>query len=590
MSARVVAGVLLVAAAAVYAWQLDRVPTYISPDEAIISVDAHTLATTGRDVTGTFLPLYFRVQMPGEKRSGWFTPAIFYLSAAFQQVLPFTEWSVRMPSVLVGMLNLVLIYFVGKALFDSAWLGLSAAALLALSPAHFIFSRYALDYLYPAPFLLAWLLCLVWAVRSKSTPMAAAAGLCLGLGFYSYAAAVLLVPVLLILTVLVLREGTGRWSDGARAAAGFALPLVGFAIWFAMHPTAYSDTVQRYELYDARNLSALQGLRELVSFPNIERMTSLYWSFFNPSFLFLSGDQHMMYSTRAAGAFAMVMVVLIPLGLYQIFGRDHSAIATLIVAVFVLTPLPAVLVPEAGAMNRTTALLPFGALIATYGVKLLWSTAVIRFARPVAWAGGLAMLGVGLLYGARTLAVDARFSGSAVALVVVGGMLVAFASTTATRRQGPLLAAGLLAIAVLQFGSFAHDYFGDYRLRVNSWLGGNLRGALETLIGTEAVAAGRPIYFAHLQATGGLSDIRNRWMDAYWRFYLIKHGREDLLARSTTLESGALASVPPGGIVLGNLGDRAVDAMLASGELTLVAAIPELDREPYFALLARPER
>ena len=33
-----------------------------------------------------------------------------------------------------------------------------AALLLALTPAHFIHSRFALDYLYPVPFTLAWLL------------------------------------------------------------------------------------------------------------------------------------------------------------------------------------------------------------------------------------------------------------------------------------------------------------------------------------------------------------------------------------------------------------------------------------------------
>ena len=157
---RTLAVALFVAACVVYAWRLDAMPTYLSPDEAIISVDAHALATTGRDIRGTTMPLYFHIQMPGQQRSGWFTPVIFYLSAAFYQVLPFSEGSVRMPSVFIGLVNLVLIYALAKRRFNSAWIALATAGMLALSPAHFIFSRYALDYLYPVPFILSWLLCL----------------------------------------------------------------------------------------------------------------------------------------------------------------------------------------------------------------------------------------------------------------------------------------------------------------------------------------------------------------------------------------------------------------------------------------------
>ena len=59
---------LLIAAAIVYTWRLGEMPTYVSPDEAIIAVDAHSLATTGRDVHGNALPLYFYIQVPPFRR------------------------------------------------------------------------------------------------------------------------------------------------------------------------------------------------------------------------------------------------------------------------------------------------------------------------------------------------------------------------------------------------------------------------------------------------------------------------------------------------------------------------------------------
>lgn len=584
---RLLPWLLLIAAAIVYTWRLGEMPTYVSPDEAIIAVDAHALATTGRDVHGTALPLYFYIQMPKSERSGWFTPVIFYLSAAVQLVLPFSEWSIRIPSVIVGLTNLILLFVLGRKLFGNTWIALMTAALLAFSPAHYIFSRYALDYLYPVPFLLAWLIALHSAIERPTTGALVVCGLCLGVGFYSYAAAVLLTPVLLLLSVAVLWRSVDTPKRLAMLVAGYAIPLTLFVIWFASHPDAFANTAQRYSLYDAKQLSALQGLREFLSFPNIERMTAIYWSFLSPSVLFMSGDQLITFSTRQAGVFPMVMAVLFALGIVQIVERERNRFAWLMVACFLIAPLPAVLVPENGAVNRATAILPFGALIAGYGLKWLWSLDVIRYARPLAAIAGAGALALGLAYAAWTLAGEGRLGGASVPAIGLGAVLIAFAVAAKRGRQGAMLAMTVLLIASLQFANFARDYHGDYRVRVSSWLGGNLRGALETIIDRCANDACAAVYFAHLQSTGGIADIRNYWMDAYWRFYLIKHHRESLRARSHSADPGPLTGMPAGSVVLGNHGDPVIGAMIAGGELTQVASPAELDREPYFLVLEK---
>jgi 4-amino-4-deoxy-L-arabinose transferase-like glycosyltransferase len=579
--------VLLIAAAAIYTWRLGEMPTYVAPDEAIIAVDAHALATTGRDIHGNAMPLYFYIQVPNSERSGWFTPVIFYLSAAVQLVLPFSEWSIRIPSVIVGLTNLILLFVLGRQLFGSTWIALMTAAVLAMSPAHYIFSRYALDYLYPVPFLLAWLVTLHSAMHRPTTKALIGCGLCLGIGFYSYAAAVLLTPMMLVLSVAVLWRIVETPRRLLMLAAGYAIPVSLFVIWLASHPDAFANTAQRYSLYDAKQLSALQGLREFLSFPNIERMTAIYWSFLSPSVLFLSGDQLITFSTRQAGVFPMVMAVLFGLGIVQIVERERNRFAWLIVACFLIAPLPAVLVPENGAVNRATAILPFGVLIAGYGLKWLWALDVIRHARAVAMLAGAAALALGLTYAAWTAATEGRLGGASVPAIALGIVLIGFAVAASRGRQGAMLAAAVVLIASLQFANFARDYHGDYRVRVNSWLGGNLRGALETIIDRCANDACAGVYFAHLQSTGGVADIRNYWMDAYWRFYLIKHGRESLLARSKSADPGPINGLPSGSVVLGNHGDPVVGAMVSGGELTPVASVAELDREPYFLVLEK---
>ena len=97
---------LLLLTAAVYFWRLGDAPIYLAPDETIIANDAYVLATTGRALDGTFLPLYFRAGFFGS----WFMPMISYGMALALQVFPFVEWAIRVPTVLAGVLSIALTY------------------------------------------------------------------------------------------------------------------------------------------------------------------------------------------------------------------------------------------------------------------------------------------------------------------------------------------------------------------------------------------------------------------------------------------------------------------------------------------------
>ena len=85
--------------------------------------------------------------------------------------------------VVAGIADVVLMYLVARRLFRRKLPAATAAVLLALSPAHFVFSRCALDYLAPLPFILLWLLCLLSYDRFGHRGQLLAAGLALGFGF-----------------------------------------------------------------------------------------------------------------------------------------------------------------------------------------------------------------------------------------------------------------------------------------------------------------------------------------------------------------------------------------------------------------------
>lgn len=586
MIKRVALGVLLLAAAILYARRLGDAPVYLSPDEAIIAVDAHSLATTGRDVHGTRLPLFFKIQMRGEERMGWFMPVIFYAMAAVLKILPLSEVSARLPSVLVGLTNIVLMFFVARRMFKRETLALLAAGLLTLTPAHFMLSRYALDYSYPVPFLLGWLLCMLSYLEHGRPRTLFAATFILGVGFYSYIAAVLMAPVYLLFTAGLLFYARRPGRDYFVAAAGFAVPLTLFVPWYLAHPTAFADTANRYELYDASTMDALQGLRSFLSYNSIEARAATYWSFLNPSFLFFTGDLQMPFSTRAVGVFLLPVAVLLVAGIAFAI-RQPTAPNVIAVLGFFTAPLAAVLVPENSEIIRAAAMLPFGVLLATMGVIAFWQWPFLQRARLVLMPMGLIVLVVGLAYAARSLATAGHLTSSTGPLILAGVAvcMMAFASDAISIMK--IVAVLLLLAMPLQFARFSRDYFGDYRRRVSSWLGGNIRGALVDLMEREAHTHAPYVYFAQLRSTGGQVDTRNRWMETYWTFYLTKHRRQDLLERSRQLNPSHIESVPAGSLVLGNIGDSVVDGLVKSGRLHRVNTIVDEDGTRFYTILQR---
>ena len=573
--------------AALYGWRLGAAPIYVSPDEAIIAVDAHALATTGSDVHGRFLPLYFQVQLPGETRMGWFTPAIFYLSALVYQVLPFTEATIRVPTVILAIVDVVLIYFAGGRLFKERWLAIAAGLMLAATPAHFILGRYALDYLYPLPFVLGWLVCLLTFLDTDRVPWLVAGAAILGVGFFSYIAAVVMMPLYLLATWLLVSLKPRPARPIAVSAVAFAAPLLPLVPWLMRHPTAIVETVARYDLYDTKSLNVLQGIRSFLSFPNVERLTASYWTFFSPAFLFFSGDRQMMFSTRTTGVFLLPLAVLLIVGLRFALIEWKQPRVLLVLLGFATAPVAALLGAEDGAITRAVELLPFTILLATHGVEYLWDLSARPAPRAIVVGVAAVLLAVVLPYGAWTALARGRLATTALGVGVIAGAAIVTAPTVERFSSSRVAVCVVLALMAAQFGWFTRDYFTDYRLRSSNWLGGNLRGALEELIALDERDRPPRIYFSILASTSGLMDIRNRWMSSYWDFYLIKHDRRDLLDRTASLDTAHVSDVPPGSLVLANIGETNTGALVRSGALTVARVIPEVQGEPFFEILKR---
>src|SRR3990172_9603413 len=105
MAARIrtlaIGAVLAASVAAVYVTPLQFAPISLMHDESQFALQAEAIASTGRDLIGRRLPLYFtEPEFPAGR-----DPAIIYATALVLKVLPLSESSVRLATSLVGVLN-----------------------------------------------------------------------------------------------------------------------------------------------------------------------------------------------------------------------------------------------------------------------------------------------------------------------------------------------------------------------------------------------------------------------------------------------------------------------------------------------------
>lgn len=114
---------------------LGELPYGLTIDEAGQGYSAYSILKTGKDEWGDFLPL-------NPRGFGDYKPPVFmYLLIPSIAVFGLSEFAVRLPSAIAGILTVWVFFFLVKELFKDRTLGLISAFLLAISPWHVYYSR-----------------------------------------------------------------------------------------------------------------------------------------------------------------------------------------------------------------------------------------------------------------------------------------------------------------------------------------------------------------------------------------------------------------------------------------------------------------
>jgi 4-amino-4-deoxy-L-arabinose transferase-like glycosyltransferase len=310
--------------------------------------------------------------------------ALVYLSL---DALGEGAWGLKAWSVLFGFLSVPAIALLVHLVTGSALAAAFAAALLAVDPLHLDFSRQAINDVYLALFPVAAVVLLLRYRDARAVRWLAAAGVCLGLGVASKWNALFPVAVAAALVLVPALRREPSWRGCAAELAAFAgclvaLPLAIYLLTFAPWFAGGHDLSEwlRLQLVMARETSLHVGYpgTKLPGYPG-EIVSALRW--------FVAPTWYVDYVPPVAPAAEGVFVVgvgnpvtwlaTLPAAAWAAWRavRARDGAAGWLLALFLASYLPFVIVPRPIWTNSALSVLPFHAALVGWAAARLHARA-----------------------------------------------------------------------------------------------------------------------------------------------------------------------------------------------------------------------
>lgn len=350
---------IVILAAVLRIYRLDSVPPSISWDEAAVGYNGWTIANFGKDEYGKSFPMYFR-SFADDKH-----PVHVYVTAISEKLLGLSEFSTRLPSALFGILNVLLIFYLTKLLFNKDVIALVASLILAISPYNIHFSRFNHEANFALLFFMLGLTFFLLSVK-KNNNFLPLSIFSFALSFISYHPSKIVVPLIIILlTILYPRQIFKRnWSN-------FLSLLVGaiFLFLIILNPQllGIARVNQTSIGREAAEKTALFRITKSDLLGRINLIFNQYVSHFSPQYLFISGDKNPRLSSQGAGEFYVFDAIFLPLGLFNLF-RKKSKESLIVLAWAALAPIPSALVSEAPHAGRAVFMMGSFHIISAAGL------------------------------------------------------------------------------------------------------------------------------------------------------------------------------------------------------------------------------
>lgn len=379
-------------------YRIADTPVNLAWDEVTSGYNAYSILKTGRDEFGKPLPVLF------ESFNDFKHPGLIYSIVPSIGIFGPTTFAVRFPSVIYGVLTVLVIFAFVIRLTKSARVALISAFLLALSPWHIQVSRVAFEQIGMIFFVVLG----AWAfMRGVANPrMLLLSAVNFALSFYFYYSVRIFVP-LLLLSLIGIYWGQLRRCKLWLTVAGLAGLLVLAPLAINVASPKGIERASKVSIFTDAGINLAQrewraehraGLAGAVFHQKfitwVRAQVEGYIDHFSLPFLFFDNEQVGRHAPRMMGMMYALELPFLLLGLYEIVRRRAKSDLVLL-AWLLIAPIPASLaVPTPHALRAILMVIPLaiitalglvkalsavkrvfsaGLLMAVYFVVLIWS-------------------------------------------------------------------------------------------------------------------------------------------------------------------------------------------------------------------------
>lgn len=358
-------------------YQVTKIPPSLNWDEVSIGFNAYSILKTGKDEWGQFLPVHFKAY--GEYK----LPVQVYASIPSIAIFGLNELGVRITPVIYGTLTVLIIFFLGRALFQSNLVGLGSAFLLAISPWHIQLTRASFE----SSLATFWVVLGMWLLVKgfNDRKFIVWAMIPFALSVFTYNSTRIFSPLFLVVITFIYRKEFLRFRKFMIGAI-----LVFAILLLPLAPFLFSgERSARYKLVSITDDPGLiPRINENRGHSNLPQplsrlvhnkvtyvafyFTRNYLAHFAPQFLFISGAPHKQHHVQNMGELYYFQAPFLLIGLLGLFFLKHHFrwmfLSWLLVA-FIPVSITGDSIPHA---LRTLIAAPFYQLVSAFGFLVFW--------------------------------------------------------------------------------------------------------------------------------------------------------------------------------------------------------------------------
>lgn len=338
---------------------LDKYPAGLNADEAAIGYNDYSLLQTGKDEHGASWPLVFR------SFDDYKPPVYFYLALPFVKFMGPTVWAVRLPSAILGILSIYLIYLLVLEIFadekHGRLLALLSALMLTVSPWHIHFSRGGWEVNASLFFILLGLIGLFKALKGRVGYLFLF-GISSVIAMYTYHSTRIVLPLLSISIVIVYFKDFFKLFSKKNYKTTLVALVVSLVLILPLAGQMLSKQGQaRFSgvsvfsdqgpLWQALQLRREHGAESGSLYVKLIhnrylsytlRFTKNYLSHYSPRFLFITGDEIARSKVPGMGQSLLFLLPFYAIGILALLRLDSKG-KKIFLLWFLFAPLAAAL-------------------------------------------------------------------------------------------------------------------------------------------------------------------------------------------------------------------------------------------------------